>query len=136
MAHENECSALQKAAQVAHALLDEEGVTHSERLIDYQDIRVDIRDDCKGESHEHAAGIGFQRLVDKLTDVGKGHDVLVSRLNLRGRKAQYGRIHVHVLAARELWIKPRAEFKERANTTNGPNAAGRRCQRSAQDLKQ
>jgi hypothetical protein len=69
-----------KFAQPAEALLLEVGVAHGQRLVDDEDVGIDMRDDREGEAHGHAGGVGLDGLVDELADIGEGQDVGEPRL--------------------------------------------------------
>lgn len=56
--------------------------------------------------HEHPAGVGFYRLVDELTDVGKASDIVEARLDLGLAETQQGSVEEDVLAPVNSWLKP------------------------------
>ena len=87
MTDEEDGAALHELAKEPHALLDEEGVADGERLIDDQHVRIDVRDDGERQAHDHARRIGFQRLIEKVPDVGKLDDPGIARVDLGGREA-------------------------------------------------
>ncbi len=55
--------------EAQHAAMHEAGITYCQRLIDNQNLRIDIRLNCECEPDEHAAGIGLDRPVDEVADL-------------------------------------------------------------------
>ena len=57
--------------------------------------------------------IHFQRLIEKLADIGEGRDVVEARFDDRALDAKNGAADQGVLAARQLMIEPGAEGEDR-----------------------
>ena len=114
-------------AQEAHALLGEERVAHRQRLVDDQDVGVDVGHHSECQADHHPARIGLDRLVDELADVGELDDAVVARVDLRRRQAQDRAVQIDVLAPGELRVEARAQLQQRADAA----AASPRRLRSA-----
>ena len=110
MADEQDGAVLLEIAQPANAFLLEERVAHRKCLVDDQYIRVHMGNYRKGEAQVHAAGIGLDRLIDKIADLGEGFDVRKPRLDLRLAEAKHRGVQMHVFAAGELRIEACAQF--------------------------
>ena len=57
-------------------------VSDRQNLIDQKDVRVHIDGDRKGQPHVHAGGIGADRIVDIVLQLGKFDDVFQPAVNL------------------------------------------------------
>ena len=70
------------------ALALERLVADRQRLVDHQDVGVDVDGGGEGEPHVHAARVGLDRLVDEVADVGEAGDGVEALVDLgpgRGR---------------------------------------------------
>lgn len=103
---------LHELTQKAHALLREEGVAHRQGLVDHENIGVNMRDHGKGQPHQHAAGVGFDRLVDELADVGEGLDIGKAMRGLRPRQTQDTCIEVDVFSPGELRVETGTQLQQ------------------------
>jgi hypothetical protein len=86
----------------AHAALAEIDVADGEGFIDEKDIGVDVDGDGKGEADGHAAGVGFDGLVDEVADFGEGFDGGVAGFDLGGGEAEDGGVEIDVLPCRRI----------------------------------
>src|SRR5690242_1949554 len=118
MTDEQERSVRLKAAQKSHALLGKTHIAHAERLVDDQCVGIDMRNNCECQTHIHAAGIGFYRLINELTDVGKINDRLIAFLQLSFRDAVKQPAEIDVLPTRELRVEPRAQLEQRRDASS------------------
>ena len=82
MADEEQRPALLECAQEAHALLHEARVADGQRLVDHQDVGIDVRHHGEREPHDHAGRVGLDRLLDEVADVGERADGVEPRLDL------------------------------------------------------
>ena len=57
-------------------------IAHGQRFIHQQNFRVDVDGDSEGQSHDHAAGISLDRLVDKIADLSELLNVPVPLVDL------------------------------------------------------
>ena len=83
----------------------EKYISYGKGLIHDQDLRIDIDGHGKSQTDKHTAGIGFHRLIDKLTDIGKSQDLRKTFLDLLFRKAEHGTVEIHILHTGILHIK-------------------------------
>ena len=60
----------------------EENISDRQCLIDNQNLRIDIDRHSKSQPHKHTAGVCLDRLVHKVTDIGKVQNILQSRVDL------------------------------------------------------
>ena len=82
------------------ALLLEVAVAHRERLVDDQDVGLDLRGDREAEAHRHAGRIGLHRLVDEFVELAEGDDLRRLGRGSRSRRARAGRRSARCSAAR------------------------------------
>ena len=126
------------SAQKAHAFLDEERVAHRERLVDHQDVGVDVRDDREGEPDDHAGRVRLDRLIDELADAGKLRRSASSRASISpGRQSENRAVEKDVLAAGELRVETGAQFEHGGHASR--RVATEPCvgvKRAADDLQQ
>jgi hypothetical protein len=132
MTHKDQGSSLLKLSEKAHALLGEDGVSNGKSLVDHQDVRVNMRDDSKGKPYEHSAGIGFDRLVNEISDVSEGSNSVEALANLLLTQSQHCCVEKHVLTSRELGVKSRAELQERGYSAIRVDVSLGGAQRSTQ----
>ena len=137
VADEQQCGATrQDLLDAAHRLGLERGVADRQRLVDDQDVGVDVHLHREREAQGHARAVGLDRLVDVVADVGERDDVAEQGIDARGRQAQDGAIDVDVLAPGQLWIEARAQFQQRGDPPMRfhPTRSGR--QHTGNDLQQ
>ncbi len=63
MTDEQERAVFAELAQEAHAFLYEDRIPHCQCFIDHQNVRIDMSNHGKCQSHIHATGICFDRLL-------------------------------------------------------------------------
>ena len=136
MADEDDRPRLLELAQEAHALLSEEHVADRQRLVDHQDVGIDMGDDRECKADVHATRIGLYRLLDEVTDVGERDDRFEALVDLGARKPQHHAAHVDVLAPRELGIEARTKLKQRGDAPLYLDISLRWRQRTADYLQQ
>ncbi|MNF84223.1 hypothetical protein D3C84_665740 [compost metagenome] len=97
--------ALHQLAHARHALVLEPGITDTQCLIHNQYVRLNVNDNGEGQARKHTAGIGLDRLMNKITDIGKGKNIVQFGVCLLSRQAQYLGAHVDVFDTCEFRIK-------------------------------
>ena len=60
-------------AHFVHTLALKERITNAQRLVNYQNIRLNEGINRKGKPRKHARRISFDRLADEFSDVRKGN---------------------------------------------------------------
>jgi len=118
-----------KFINAPQATVLENRVAHGECLIDNQDVRLDARRDGEGQPHIHAAGISFDGLVKKRTNLGEALDGREKRVRFSSCQTQQTGVHVDVFHAGKLRIKTGAQFEQRGNSSLMPNVSVCWCQR-------
>ena len=111
-------------------------ITDGESFIDDQDVRVSIHSRCKSKPDIHAAGVGADRVLNKLADAGKLDDILETILNLFSGNTQQCRIQINILPTGKRGIKARAELQQRSQPAAHRYCAPRWSKRTAYHLKQ
>src|SRR3954447_2986371 len=119
-----------------HALLLERSVTHSEDLINEEDVRVGVHGDREAEPGEHSRGVVAHRGVEELPDVGELHDLLELALGLGLGHAQDGRVQVHVVPTGELRVEARTGRDQPRDAPSRQNLARVGAHHSVDHLQQ
>ncbi len=137
MADEQQGAALAlEPRQEAHALLLEVGITHAQRLIDDEDVRIHVRDHRKRQADIHAAGVGLHRLFDEAADIGKCRDGIEALGHRLAIDAIQRSCQVDVLAARKFRIEAGAELQQRGDPAVDRDLALGRGEGAADHLQQ
>ena len=96
-------------------------VANSECFVDNEDVGFYARRYCKCKTDIHTTRVSLNGLMNELTDLGESFDVWKNRVCLTARETHQRGIHVCVLDACELRIKPGSQFKQRSDTSLMPN---------------
>ena len=127
---------VEHAAHAGHAFGLEQGVADGEGFVDDEDVGVDVDDDGKGQADVHAAGVGFDGLVDKRADVGKGDDVVEAFGDFALAQAQDGGVDGDVFTPGEFGVEAGAELQQCGNAPAHLYVAGAGMEGAADDLQQ
>src|SRR2546422_8558362 len=95
-----------------------------------------MRGDRKGESDVHAAGVMFDRGVDKLLNFGKGHYLIKLLPDLGVLHAEDRTVQKDILAPGQLRLKACAHFEQRSNPAVNISVAFSRFGNAREDLEQ
>ena len=137
MAYKDDGDALlAQLVDLPHAALREIDVADRQRFVDDQDLGVELHGDGERQPNDHAARIGFERLVDELADLGERQDVVEFRFDLLGREAQERPVEEDILAAAELVVEARAKLQQGIDAATDLDRAAGRTDDAADDLKQ
>lgn len=90
---------------LSHAALAEVDVADRERFVDQENLGVDVDGDGEGEADGHAAGVGFDGLIDEVANFGEGFDFGVAGVDLGGAKAEDGGVEINVFATGEFGVE-------------------------------
>ncbi len=93
------------------AFLPEERVPHSEDLIDEDDVRIDMCGGSKSQSDKHSVGVSFNGLIDKISDFGKGDDIIHFFMDLFSRKPQDHAVYKDILPTGKLGVEAASKLK-------------------------
>src|SRR6185295_2653670 len=91
-----------EAFEPVHALLLEIAVAHRERLVDDQDVGLDLRRDREAQAHRHAGRVDLDRLVDEVAELAELEDRRGLLADLLFREAEHRGVEHDVLPAGEL----------------------------------
>ena len=111
-------------------------VAHGQRLVDDQDVGIDMGHHGKREADLHAARIRLDRVLDEIADVGELADAVIARFDLARRQSQQLRIEQDVLAPGELGIEAGAELQHRGDPPARRHGTRGRNERAAENLQQ
>ncbi len=100
-----------KGHQSLSAFLLKFRVPDGQNLVDQENIGLALNSDREGQPHDHAAGVGPQRIVDEFADSGKLNDAVKKIVGLAFREAQQRRVEDQVLRAGEIGMKSGAQFQ-------------------------
>ena len=82
MAHEEKGSGLFESSNETHAALAKDCIAHAKCFVDNQHRSINVGNHCEGKSHKHPARVRSDGLMDELSDICEGLDVLESLLCL------------------------------------------------------
>ncbi|OPZ17381.1 MAG: hypothetical protein BWZ10_01214 [candidate division BRC1 bacterium ADurb.BinA364] len=135
--HQNDRHAvLQEAAHPGHAFDLKGRVAHGQRLVHQQHVGSQQYLHGEGQAHHHAGGVGLDRLVDELADVGEFGDFAEARGDFGLREPKHRAVEEDILAPGEFRIESGAQFEQGAQAAAHQGFALRRTQRSGEDLQQ
>ncbi len=110
------------------AAVGENRVSHRQRFIHDQNLRIDMNRGGKCQTHIHAAGIFLHRALDEFSDFGEALDQGQVALHLRARDAHDLAVDKHILAPRKFRIETRAQFEQCGHSPSGYHSSRGRLQ--------
>ena len=118
MAHKQDRAAFpfRDRAHFSKALLLKLGISHREHFIHDQNLRLHVGGHRKGKTHIHAAGVSFHGSIEKLLDLGKGHDFIEPLPNLSTAHPKNGSIEKDVLASGQFRVKASPHLQQAGHT--------------------
>lgn len=123
-------------ADALKTFLREEHVAHAERFVDDEDVGLHAHRHGEGEAHHHAGGVRFDGLLDEVTDVGEGGDLVETLRHLGVREAVNGAVKKDVFAAGELGVEAGAELEEGGDAAVDLDGTRGRRERAGDELEQ
>ena len=116
--------------------LSENAVAHGKSLVHNEDVRVHTGRHRKRQAHLHAAGIGFDGHVKRITEAAEIDDGVNALLNL-GAAHTHGRgVQIDVFTPGGLRVEARSEFQQRRNAPPRDHLACGRREGSGGQLQQ
>ena len=101
---QNGRSGLNELVHPRHASILEHRVADRERLVDDEDLRLEVRSDREAESQLHPRRVVLDLCVDRLLELRERHDVVEAATDLPARDAEDAPVEPDVLAAGELEV--------------------------------
>ena len=132
--HKNGGSVLSDFLHAAVALGLEEHVSHRKCLIHNQDFRLYINRQRKSQPHKHTAGIGFHRLVNEISNVGKLQNIREFFIHLLFGEAHHGSVHIDILNAGVIHVEARSQLQKRRDDSAHPDLTAGWRQHSGDDF--
>ena len=77
-----------------------------------EDVGIAVRGDREAQAHGHAGGVGLQRRVKEILELGKAHDRVEARRDLAPGEASSRPLILDVLAPGDLRMEPGAQFQQ------------------------
>ena len=108
------------------AFLLEENIPYTQGLVDQQDLGLQDHSQRKGQTNEHAGGVGTDRLVDKFSDPGKVQDLLQMASGLLPGHPHQESCQIDIFHARILGIETGAQFQQGGYPAPYPDLSCRR----------
>ena len=87
-------------------------VTHSQNLINKEDIRAGVHCDSESQTQEHTRGVELHLGVDKLLNLRKGDNIVKSSFDLLFTHAQNCAVEKNIFTARQVRVEARTDFNE------------------------
>ena len=114
MAHDQDRLALGfEFFKLVKTLCLEKNISYGKRLIHDQDLRIDIDGNGEGQTHEHSAGIGLDRLVNEVSDVRERKNAVQPGVDLFLRKADHGPVQIYIFKAGILPVEAGSQLQKR-----------------------
>ncbi|MOA08938.1 hypothetical protein D3C78_1287400 [compost metagenome] len=110
VAYKKNRAPLLKLSQETHALLRKESVTNRQRLIDNQNISIDMSNNGERQTSLHPTGIGLYGLLDEISQLREINDFLKAFFNAGLLQLEQAGVQVDIFAPTELRIKPRTQL--------------------------
>ena len=114
----------------------ERAIAHRQGFVNDQNIGVGAGGDGKSQAHVHAAGIGFNRLVNELAHTRKVNNAFIQSICLGTRKTHDCSGQGNIFSPREFGVKARTQFEQGANFAVHSHAAHAGVQGAAHHLQQ
>jgi len=96
----------------------ESRVPDGERLIDDQDVRVDVGGHRKSQPQHHAAGVRLDRLLHEIADLRKRGDGLEASGDLPPAEPEHGAVEEDVLPPGKIGVEAGAQFQQRGHPSS------------------
>ena len=117
-------------------LFGKRAIAHAQCFVNDQNIGVGAGGNRESQAHIHAAGIGFNGLVNELTYARKLNNAFVQRIGFCARKTHYRGRQIHIFTAREFGVETRTQFQQGTNLAIHSHAAATRVEGAADHLQQ
>src|SRR5687767_7005358 len=98
-------TALLHLFDATNATVLEDGVAHSQRFIDYEDLRRRAHGDGKSKPYVHTARVRLYWLVDELSDLRKSLNLRKSGLCFTAGESKQGSVQINVFQAGEFGVE-------------------------------
>src|SRR5271166_1548487 len=121
---------------LAQTLLLKLEIAHCQHLVHQQNLRLQMRGDCKCQPYIHAAGIMFYRGINKFFQLRETHNFVEFADDLLLAHSQNRAAQKGVLPASEFGMKTGANFQEAANAAVNFRPALGRPGDTGKDLQQ
>ena len=86
------------------------GVADGQHFVHEHDVGIAVNGDAEAEPGIQAGRVAFHGRVDQLLDLGKLHDLVEAAVDVAAGQTEQAGAKIHVLAARELGMKSRAQL--------------------------
>ena len=94
----------------------EKHVSDRQRLIDNEDLRINVDRHRKRQTHKHTAGIRLARLVYKFADIRKFQNIVQSCIHLLPGESHHHAVEIYVFDAGVFHVKARAKLQQRRDS--------------------
>ncbi|MNT23510.1 hypothetical protein D3C72_1589300 [compost metagenome] len=135
-AEQDRASLLAEVENPLDAFLLKALVTHGQRLVDDQYIRLHGGHQCECEAHIHPGGIGLHRPVYRIVQLGEGDDLRLQLAHLLLIDANQAAGKVQVLTPSKIAVEPRTQLQNGGDPPGALNGAGRGLHRAGKQLQQ
>ena len=135
-AEEDRLPLLLELADLVDALLLKVAVADRQRLVDDEDVGIDVDGDRERQPHVHAGRVRLHRPVEERAELGELQDRRQPLLHLGGREPEDGGVERGVVAAGELGMEAGAELEDRGDRAVRLERAAGRPRDAAEKLEQ
>ena len=111
-------------------------IAYRQGFVNDQNIGVGAGGNGKSQAHIHAAGVGFDRLVNELSNARKVNNAFIQSFCLGTRKTHHCGSQGNIFPSRKFGVKARTQFEQGANFAVHRDAAHAGVQGAAHHLQQ
>ena len=114
----------------------ERQVADRQHFVDEHDVGVAVNRDAEAEPGVEARRVALHRRIDQPLHVSERHDGIEAAVDLAPAEAEEAGAEIHVLAAGQFRMEPRAQLDQRHHVPGHTNAATGRPRHPRDELEQ
>ena len=133
--HDDRRAVFANLLHAAVALGLEKDIPDRERLINDQDLRLDVDRKRKCQTHEHTARVRLDRLIDEVANLGKIENLRQLCIHLFFGISHHRTVHIDIFDTGVVLVKSGSQLQQRRNFAAHRHLAGRRRENAGNDLK-
>src|SRR5690606_35379345 len=111
-------------------------ITDCEYLVNYYDLKIEVRGNCECKTNIHSAAESFRRCIDEFVDSGESDDFVEFPPYLVPCHSQHSAAQENILAPRQLGMEAGANLQQTADPAAQTGLPTAGFGDAAQDLQQ
>src|ERR1017187_7665481 len=114
VAYKQDCAPFlrRNIVHLSQAFLLEARIPDCQNFINYQDFRLKVRSDGKGQTNIHPGTVALDWCVEELLGLGKGNYLIELGFHLGLSHSENSSIQINVLAPGEVWVESTADLQK------------------------